>query len=31
MIAADGLHPSSLEYTKWAKKLAAAITEACSA
>ena len=31
MIAADGLHPSALEYTKWAKKLAAAITEACSA
>ena len=31
MIAADGLHPSALEYTKWSKKLAAAITEACSA
>ena len=31
MIAADGLHPSALEYTKWAKKLATAITEACSA
>ena len=31
MIAADGLHPSALEYTKWAKKLAAFITEACSA
>ena len=31
MIAGDGLHPSALEYTKWAKKLAAAITEACSA
>ena len=31
MIAADGLHPSALEYTKWAKKLAAAITARCSA
>ena len=31
MIAADGLHPSALEYTKWAKKLAAGIAEACSA
>ena len=31
MIAADGLHPSALEYSKWAKKLATAITEACSA
>ena len=31
MIAADGLHPSALEYTKWAKKLAAAITDSCSA
>ena len=31
MIAADGLHPSALEYIKWAKKLATAITQACSA
>ena len=29
MIAADGLHPSALQYTKWAQKLAAAITDAC--
>lgn len=29
MIAPDGLHPSALEYTKWAKKLATAITDAC--
>ncbi len=31
MVASDGLHPAALEYTKWAIKLAAAITEACSA
>ena len=31
MIATDGLHPSALEYTKWAKKLATAIAEVCSA
>ena len=31
MIAADGLHPSALEYTKWAKKLANAIAKVCSA
>ena len=31
MIAADGLHPSALEYIKWAKKLATAIAEVCSA
>jgi lysophospholipase L1-like esterase len=30
MIAEDGLHPSVFEYTKWAKKLAAAIAEGCS-
>ncbi len=29
MIAEDGLHPSALEYTKWAKKLATAIAEIC--
>ena len=31
MIAADGLHPSALEYTKWAKQLANAIAKVCSA
>ena len=31
MIAADGLHPSALEYIKWAKQLATAIAEVCSA
>ena len=31
MIAADGLHPSALEYTKWAKKLTDAIAARCSA
>ena len=31
MIAADGLHPSALEYSKWAKKLTDAIAARCSA
>ena len=31
MIAADGLHPSTLEYSKWAKKLTDAIAARCSA
>lgn len=31
MIAEDGLHPSGFEYSKWAKMLAAAIAEVCSA
>ena len=31
MIAADGLHPSALEYTKWAKQFATAIAEVCFA
>lgn len=30
MMASDGLHPSALEYSKWAKKLANAIVEDCS-
>ena len=30
MFAADGLHPSPLEYYKWAKKLSEAIVEVCS-
>ena len=29
MIAADGLHPSALEYNKWAKMLSDAILEGC--
>lgn len=29
MVADDGLHPSALEYNKWASKLATAIAEAC--
>ncbi len=31
MVVEDGLHPSALEYCKWAKTLAAAIAEICSA
>ena len=31
MIAVDGLHPSAIEYSKWANKLANAIAAACSA
>ena len=31
MIASDGLHPSTFEYNKWAKKLAEAIAAVCSA
>lgn len=30
MIAVDGLHPSAVEYAKWAKKLSDAILERCS-
>lgn len=30
MIATDGLHPSAIEYSKWANKLANAIAAACS-
>ena len=30
MIAEDGLHPSALEYNKWARKLETAVTELCS-
>ena len=30
MIAQDGLHPSGLEYNKWAKKISTAIIELCS-
>ncbi len=29
MVAADGLHPSALEYSKWAKILSHAILEGC--